>query len=85
MRLTIALRAHVHSRHHLLATELLSRARRAHVAGATLLPARGDRPDSSLELVIVDSEAKIASFLDSIRELLGGSAAEVEPVEAFRA
>jgi PII-like signaling protein len=84
-RLTIALRAHEHSRHHLLATELLSRARRAHLAGATLLPARGDHLDSSLELVIVDSEAKIASFLESIRQPLGGTAATVERVEAFRA
>jgi PII-like signaling protein len=84
-RLTIAFGAHEHSHHHLLATELLSRARRARLAGATLLRARGDHPDSTLELVIVDSEGRIASFLETIRELLGGASATVERVEAFRA
>ncbi|MHB1781192.1 MAG: DUF190 domain-containing protein [Acidimicrobiales bacterium] len=97
-RMTVMLGSRDHAHHHSLATEVLARAKRANLAGATLLQAEEGqgrsgalhrhhlfREDMSLSLVVVDSEAKIAPFLDSIREVLGDALVIVEDVTAFRA
>jgi PII-like signaling protein len=80
VRLTVTIGAHEHARHHLLATELLARARRAGLAGATLLSA-----DAHLQLVIVDSDAAITTFVAANADALAGASIEVEPVRAYRA
>ena len=97
-RLTVMLRARDHSHHHLLATELLSRARKAHLAGATLLEGvEGDgrsgahhhqhllRDDAPLSLVIIDRRESLAGFLADCAELLDDAVVVLDDVDAFRA
>jgi hypothetical protein len=96
-RLTIMLHSHDHSHHHSLATEILRRARRAHLAGATMLAAVEGQghsgevhrqhlfsDDVPLSIMIVDEAAKVTAFADEIRDLVGSSVVHVEPVTAFR-
>ena len=96
-RLTIMVGSRDHAHHHSLAVDLLARAKKAHLAGATLLQAvEGQgrsgtvhhqhlfREDVSLSVVIVDSEAKITPFLASIREVVGDALVIVDDVTAFR-
>jgi PII-like signaling protein len=97
-RLTIMLRSRDHCHHHSLALELLARAKRTHMAGATLFQGvegqgrSGDlhrdhllREDSPLSLVIVDEPEKIAAFLAAIRPVAGGALVVIDDVVAFRA
>jgi PII-like signaling protein len=92
------LRSTDHAHHHSLATELIARARKYGMRGATLLEAvEGQGPsgavhrqhlfreDTPISLVIVDETAKIASFVDDNREVLGHSLVVVDDVTAFRA
>jgi PII-like signaling protein len=87
-----------HTHHHSLATEVLSRARRAHLAGATLLHAAEGQgrsgalhrrhlfaDDVPLVILIVDDTARVAEFLDEIRPVIGDSLAVLDDVAAFRA
>lgn len=96
-RLTVMLHSRDHAHHHSLATEILRRARHAHLAGATVLAALegqghsgelhrhhlfGD--DVPLSIVIVDEATKIDAFAEEIRDLVGSSVVHREPVTAFR-
>lgn len=86
------------ARHHSLATDLLARARRSGLAGATLLRAREGRGRSGalhhtqlfaenapLALVVVDDADKISAFLDGLGEARGDALLTVDDVTAFRA
>ncbi len=97
-RLTIMLQSRDRVHHHSLATELLSRARHAGLAGATLLEAEQGQgrsgvvhrqhlftEDAPLSLLVVDDEAKIAAFLEDNAELLAEAIVVVADVAAFRA
>lgn len=97
-RLTVMLRSRDHFRHHSLDTEILSRARKAHLAGATLLEAvegRGRsgvlhhqhlfRDDTPLCILVVDRADKLAAFLEECRELLDDAVVVIDDVTAFRA
>lgn len=97
-RLTVMLRSRDHARHHSLAIALLARAKRGHLAGATLLQAvEGQgrsgvlhhqhlfREDTPLSLVVVDDATKIAAFLEHNRDLLGDALVVVDDVIAFHA
>ncbi|MDA8295818.1 MAG: DUF190 domain-containing protein [Actinomycetota bacterium] len=97
-RLTVMLQTRDHSHHHSLATELLSRARKAHLAGATLLAGvegegrSGVRhhqhlfyDDAPLSLVIVDDRESLARFILECQELLGDAVVVLDDVDAFRA
>ncbi|MDA8292285.1 MAG: DUF190 domain-containing protein [Actinomycetota bacterium] len=97
-RLTVMLRSGDHSHHHLLATEMLARARRAHLAGATLLQAVEGRGrsgavhhshlfghDAPLSLVVVDDADKIGEFVAANHDLLEDVVVVVDDVTAFRA
>ena len=76
-RLTVLVPAHAHTQHHSVVTELLSRARKAQLAGATVLEAfdAGGHPrarhvhslrrdDAVLLVLIVDKPDKLARFLE---------------------
>ena len=97
-RLTVMLQARDQAHHHSLATELLSRARKARLAGATLfegveskgqssVPRRQHlfRDDAPLSLVIVDDRKSLARFLGECQELLGDAVVVLDDVDAFRA
>jgi PII-like signaling protein len=97
-RLTVMLNSRDHAHHHSLATEVLSRARRAHLAGATLLHAVEGHgrsgalhrqhlfaEDVPLAILIVDDATKIEAFLEDIRPLIGDSVVVLDDVVAFRA
>jgi PII-like signaling protein len=97
-RLTIMLRSSDHAHHHSLATDLLTRAKKSHLAGATLLQAvEGQgrsgvvhhqhlfREDMALSLVIVDDEDKITAFVEHNQDVLGHAFVIVDDVTAFRA
>lgn len=94
-RLTVVLGARAHARHHLLATELLDRARRAQLWGATLVEASGgvpgpERPErtasgAALALVVVDEEEAIERFLRAEQALLSTTTVYLDEVVAFRA
>ena len=97
-RLTVMLRARDRADHHSLATELLARARRAPLAGATLLEGvegRGRsgvrhrrhlfRDDAPLSLVVVDDRESLAAFLDDCQGLLRDAVVVLDDVDAFRA
>ena len=96
-RLTIMLHATEHAHHHSLAVELLARAKRAHLAGATLLEAVEGRgrsgmlhrqhlfgEDTPLSLLIVDEKDKIAAFLDQNHDALAHTVIILDDVTAFR-
>jgi hypothetical protein len=91
-RLTILFRSTDHVHHHSLATEVLSRARKARLAGATLLQGSSDGrsrrglliEDVPLEIVIVDEPEKIDSFLSENRQLLEGLVMLLADVRASR-
>ncbi|HET9092299.1 MAG TPA: DUF190 domain-containing protein [Acidimicrobiales bacterium] len=95
-RATILLAPRSHTRHHSTAVELISRARRAKLAGATLLHGlEADRrsphrhrllhDDAPLALVIVDEAPALRAFLDSVEPLLGDASVVLEDVVSFRA
>jgi uncharacterized protein len=97
-RITIMLSSRDHTHHHSLATEVLSRARRAHLAGATLMHALEGQgrsgalhrqhlfgEDVPISILIVDEPEKIQIFHESIRDVIGDSLVIVEDVTAFRA
>jgi uncharacterized protein len=97
-RLTVMLHSRDHSHHHSLAIEILSRARKAHLAGATLMNAmegqgrsgtihkhHAFKDDTPIAIVIVDSKEAIDHFYSLIRPHIGEALALVEDVIAFRA
>lgn len=97
-RLTIMLSSRDHAHHHSLATEVLSRARRAHLAGATLMHALEGQgrsgtlhrqhlfgEDVPLSILIVDESEKIQHFRDELQDILGDSLVVIDDVIAFRA
>jgi uncharacterized protein len=97
-RLTIMFGSRDHVHHHSLATELLSRARRAHLAGATMVQGVQGQgrsgvvhrqhlfsEDLPLSIVIVDEGSKIAAFVEQIGDLVDEALVLVEPVAAYRA
>lgn len=97
-RLTVMLGSRDHCQHHSLAIELLARAKRARLAGATLFQGvegqgrSGEfhrehllRDDSPLMLVVVDERAKIEAFLEAIRPVAAGALLVIDDVDAFRA
>lgn len=93
-RLTVLLSPHDRAGHAGLEVELLRRARRAGLAGATVFRCEEgfggsqrihrvhllseDRP---LEIVLVDEPERIDAFLQSVRPLLTGVAITLEDVE----
>jgi len=96
-RLTVMLNSRNHAHHHSLATVVLSRARRAHLAGATLLHAVEGQgrsgtlhrqhlfaEDLPLAILIVDNTSKIEAFLEDIRPVIGDSLVILDDVVAFR-
>ena len=96
-RLTVMLSPRDHSPHDSLATEVIGRARRAGLAGATLfqaVEAHGQSravhrqhlvsDDIALSVVIIDEESKITPFVVAIREVIGESLVIVEDVTAYR-
>jgi uncharacterized protein len=97
-RLTVMLNSRDHAHHHSLATEVLSRARRAHLAGATLLHAAEGQgrsgtlhrqhlfaEDVPLAILIIDDTTKVDEFLAEIRTVLDDSLVVLDDVTAFRA
>jgi uncharacterized protein len=97
-RLTVMLHSRDHSHHHSLAIEILSRARKAHLAGATLMTGmeglgrsgtvhkhHAFMDDIPLAIVIVDSKEHINEFHNLISPHIGGALTLVEDVIAFRA
>lgn len=100
-RLTVCLRSVDHAGHHSLATELLDRARRAHLAGATLLEGSGRpapdahhprhphhllrREETPLSLLLVDRADKLERFIEDNAALLGDRVVLLDDVTAFRA
>ena len=97
-RLTIMLSSRDHAHHHSLATEVLARARRAHLAGATLMHAIEGQgrsgvvhrqhlfaEDVPLSILIVDKEEKIQAFREAIRGIIGDALVVIDDVTAFRA
>jgi uncharacterized protein len=96
-RLTIMLSSRDHTHHHSLATEVLSRARRAHMAGATLMHALEGQgrsgvlhrqhlfaEDVPLSILIIDEAAKIQQFREDIRDVIGDALVVIDDVTAFR-
>lgn len=92
-RLTLLLHVQDHHRHVSLMVELLGRARRQRLAGATVFEghqgfgATGTvrrthllRDDAPLAIVVVDDPARIDRFVESIADLLGDVLAVVEEV-----
>lgn len=95
-RLTLLISAHDRIGHSSLSTELMKRARHAHLAGATLFEAdqgfgmsgevhrehmlSDDRP---MALVVVDRAHKIEAFLDDVAPLLVGVVATLADVEVL--
>jgi PII-like signaling protein len=97
-RLTLFLRSRDHARHHSLATEIFSRARRAGLAGATMfqgvdgLGQSGTKHHSRLlvddvpvRIVMVDTRQRLDGFRSANRQLLSEVVVVVEDVQAFRA
>lgn len=97
-RLTIMLSSRDHAHHHSLATEVLSRARRAHLAGATLMHAIEGQgrsgvihrqhlfgEDVPLSILIVDEQEKIQQFREAINDIIGDALVVIDDVTAFRA
>jgi hypothetical protein len=97
-RLTVMLSSRDHAHHHSLATELLSRARRAKLAGATMMHAVEGQgrsgtlhrqhffaEDVPVAILIVDDATKIEAFLKDVRPTIGDSLVIIEDVTAFRA
>lgn len=93
-RLTIHITARDHVRHGSLEVELLKRARRAKLGGATVF--RGDEgfgasghiyrehlfgEDRPLVVVIIDDPHRIDTFLDGVTDILTGAVVTVEDVE----
>lgn len=94
-RLTVLLRTTDHAGHHALSTELLARARRANLAGATLLegPVEAARArhghllseDRPLCLVVVDDHEAVEAYLDQVRPLLGDALVALDDVRLLEA
>ena len=93
-RLTVVLQPHELVHHHALATELLARARRAGLAGATVLEAvpspegpghAGQAGQCAVWFVAVDEAAALARFVASAGDLLDGHPCTLDDVTAFRA
>jgi uncharacterized protein len=93
-RLTLLMNVRDHARHSSLEIELLKRARKAKLAGATVFA--GDEgfgasghlhsnhalsDDRPIALVIVDQAEKIEEFIDEVSDLLDGVLVTVEEVE----
>lgn len=97
-RLTVMIGPRDHVRHHSLAIELMARARRARLAGATLLEAVEGQGRSGvlhrqhlfsdatpLSVVIVETPANLARFVEENRDLLNEELVVLDDVRAFRA
>ncbi len=93
-RLTFLIGVHDHVRHNSLEMELLKRARKAKLAGATVF--EGDEgygasghvhrthllsDDRPLALVIIDRPDRIDEFLEAVSHLLDGVLVTVEEIE----
>jgi hypothetical protein len=93
-RLTLLMSVHDQTHHHSLEMEILKRARKAKLAGATVFKGDGgygasgqvhqvrllsdDRP---LAVVIIDQPDKIDEFLEGIANLLDGVLVTVDEIE----
>ncbi|MDA8298352.1 MAG: DUF190 domain-containing protein [Actinomycetota bacterium] len=97
-RLTVMIGPRDHVHHHSLAIELMARARRARLAGATLLEAVEGQGRSGvlhrqhlfsdgtpLSVVIVETPANLARFVEQNRDLLDDALVVLDDVRAFRA
>jgi len=97
-RLTVMANSRDRTHHHSLATEVLARARHAHLAGATVVAGMEGLghsgvlhrrhvfgEDVPLAIVIVDEGSKIQAFVEASRDALGDALVIVEDVTAFRA
>ena len=86
---------HVH--HHSLAVEVLARARRAQLAGGTVMRGREGQgasrtlhrqhlfvDDAPLAIVIIDEPGRIAAFLEQQHDLLRDVFVILDDVTAFR-
>ncbi len=95
-RLTLLMSVHDHVRHNSLEMELLKRARKAKLAGATVF--EGDEgygqsghlhqehflsDDRPLAVVIIDEPDKIDQFLNDIAGLLDGVLVTVDEIETL--
>lgn len=97
-RLTVMIGPRDHVHHHSLAIELMARARRARLAGATLLEAVEGQGRSGvlhrqrlfsdatpLSVVIVEAPGTLARFVEENHDLLDEAIVVVDDVRAFRA
>lgn len=90
-RLTVLLRSSDLAGHHALSTELLARARRSGLAGATLLEGHVEAArhlvvdDRPLCLVVVDRRDALEAFLEEVRPLLGDAPATLDDIRLLRA
>lgn len=93
-RLTVYLSTRDHVGHHALVSELITRARRVGVAGATVFHGaegfgaseRLHRPhlvghDEPVRVVVVDTPEQIERFRDAIDDLLGDTAVVTDDLE----
>lgn len=93
-RLTLMMSVHDHVRHNSLEMELLKRARKSNLAGATVFA--GDEgygasghvhqghlvsDDRPLAVVFIDQADKIDEFLDAVSHLLDGVLVTVDEIE----
>lgn len=96
VRLTMLMTVHDHVRHGSLEMELLKRARKAKLAGATVFEgyegygASGHvhrthvmSDDAPLALVIVDEPHRVEQFLDDVADLLHGVLVVTDDVETL--
>ncbi|MGD0084977.1 MAG: DUF190 domain-containing protein [Acidimicrobiales bacterium] len=92
-RLTILLTMHEHSRRRSLVIELLMRAHRAHLAGATVFRAyegygtsgrrhrmHGLSDDAPASIVIIDEAHRIETFLADVENLLDHAVVTIDEV-----
>lgn len=83
-RLTVTVKAGAHFHHHLVTTEVIRRARRARLAGATVL-CLGEGATSRVPhaVVLVDRSDRLAGFAASLSDLEGKLSCNLEPVEVL--
>lgn len=83
-RLSVTVEAQAHVHHHLVTTEILRRARQAHLAGATVLPLTEKAPSKGPHLVLlVDEQERLGRFVTALSDLGGKLSCALEPVEVL--